>query len=661
MTSHSSAQTNHPILTVDPTPLSVSSEQTLEQVVSAMAAAGKTYGLVYSSHPPALVGVCSYTHVAMAMAQGADFTQATVSCWMTPLADLYPGPEEVSAQLGPVPKQSPQETYQPLVDRGGHWVGLVTPGGIDGHQTQVLVSSEPEEGETLDRCSLDQADQSLVRCQQTSSRLAQQQERLNLALEGAQMGLWDWDLTQNSMMISDQLEYLLGLEPGEFDGNYDTLFTHIYKDDRAGLQQALEQSIRCGQRYQVEFRIQHDHGQTRWLSSRGQVFKQNGSPYRLAGITLDISEQKRAELELKLQTQRERLLVEIGQRIRNVLDLESILQQTVVSVKDFIEADRVIIVQCTSDTSGHVIQEACAPGFSTMMGWEVRDPWSVGDKFLRHYQAGRGLAVENIHTSKLSESQLLFLEYFQIKAQVVVPILQEQALWGLMIAHQCATPRTWKTADVRLLQSLAIQVGIAIQQANMHQQITRANEQLKRIAYLDGLTQVANRRRLEQSLHKEWRRMGRSQSPLSVILADIDFFKGFNDHYGHQAGDDCLRLVARILTRAAQRPGDLVARYGGEEFMILLPGTNVQGAETVAETVRQMLHSRRIPHTASQVDKIVTMSLGVASCIPSSEITPKQLVKQADDALYQAKQQGRNQVRVFPLNTYPEPCHDRPN
>jgi diguanylate cyclase (GGDEF)-like protein len=280
-----------------------------------------------------------------------------------------------------------------------------------------------------------------------------------------------------------------------------------------------------------------------------------------------------------------------------------------------------------------------------MLGWALRDPWSVGETFLNHYRAGRGLAVENIYTQNLPASQLEFLEYFQIQAEVVVPLLQEETLWGLLIAHQCRSPRAWLTADVRLLQSLATQVGIAIQQAKLHRELTLANHRLHRMAYLDGLTQVANRRRFEQYLDQEWRRMSRERSPLSVIMADIDCFKGFNDRYGHQAGDNCLRLVARTLSRAAKRPGDLVARYGGEEFVIVLPNTDLKGAETVAEDIRLLVHSRRIPHEGSTVAKVVTMSLGVASTHPNAGISPAVLIKRADEALYQAKNEGRDQVR----------------
>ncbi|WP_017301287.1 diguanylate cyclase [Nodosilinea nodulosa] len=615
--------------TIDPSPLCVDAEDTLDRVVEAMGQATKTYALVYRRET--LVGIFSYDNAAQASTHQADFSHVPVSLWMTSIDWLRP----LNAPL-PWPltfeQLHPEQPYQPVVDQSHHWLGLLT---SDGFHT---LPPGAEAGLT--------SRAELTACHYSAALFQQQQERLTLALKGAQMGTWDWDLAQGTIVISEEQERLLGLDPGEFDGSYDALFTYLHEDDQAAVHHALQQAVRQGQRYGVEFRVLYRNGQTRWLSARGQVFDDGENPPRLAGVTLDISDQKRAEAEIKLQSQRERLVAEIAQRIRHLLDLDSILEQTVTSVQEFIEADRVIVIQCGTDMGGEVIQESCSEAYSPMRGWVLRDPWSVGEKFLAHYRAGRGLAVDNVYTQSLPSPQLEFLEYFQIQAEIVVPLMQEQTLWGLLIAHQCRSPRVWRTADVRLLQNLATQVGIAIQQAKMHRELTLANQRLKRMAYLDGLTGVPNRRRLEQYLDQEWRRMSRENSPISLVMVDIDSFKGFNDRYGHQAGDNCLRLVARTLSRAAKRPGDLVARYGGEEFVLVLPNTDIEGAETVAEDVRLLVRGHRIPHEGSAVAKVVTVSLGVASALPARGGSPARLIKAADDALYMAKNQGRDQVRV---------------
>lgn len=181
-----------------------------------------------------------------------------------------------------------------------------------------------------------------------------------------------------------------------------------------------------------------------------------------------------------------------------------------------------------------------------------------------------------------------------------------------------------------------------IQQFQLYQQLEQANRELQRLATLDGLTGVANRRRFDQYLDDEWWRMIREESPLSLILCDIDFFKKYNDTYGHQAGDSCLRRVADALRFCAKRTVDLVARYGGEEFAIVLPNTTTIGASLVAEELCSLVHSLKITHSASTVSEYVTLSLGVASMYPHPDISPTKLISEADIALYQAKSSGRN-------------------
>ncbi len=171
-----------------------------------------------------------------------------------------------------------------------------------------------------------------------------------------------------------------------------------------------------------------------------------------------------------------------------------------------------------------------------------------------------------------------------------------------------------------------------------------ANQELQRLANLDGLTQVANRRRFDEYLDQEWRRLAREQLPLSLILCDVDFFKCYNDTYGHQSGDDCLRSIAAVLMAAAKRPADVVARYGGEEFVIILPNTPLEGAMQVAEEISRGVKQLRIEHRRSQVSDRITLSLGVTSIIPRLDLPPSTLISTADEALYRAKAEGRDRI-----------------
>lgn len=181
-------------------------------------------------------------------------------------------------------------------------------------------------------------------------------------------------------------------------------------------------------------------------------------------------------------------------------------------------------------------------------------------------------------------------------------------------------------------------------------ELEKANQELALMAKLDGLTQLANRRYFDQHLSNDWKRLARSQQPLSLIMCDVDYFKRFNDCYGHQEGDRVLQEIAKVLKQVTKRPDDLPARYGGEEFAIVLPNTDLIGAMQVAEKLRQDVVALQINHARSSVSGFVTLSLGIATVTPNEIAetvrSPEDLIRIADLALYQAKHNGRNQSHV---------------
>ncbi|UVO20228.1 sensor domain-containing diguanylate cyclase [Stutzerimonas stutzeri] len=176
------------------------------------------------------------------------------------------------------------------------------------------------------------------------------------------------------------------------------------------------------------------------------------------------------------------------------------------------------------------------------------------------------------------------------------------------------------------------------------QQLLQLQKQLEELSYQDGLTGVANRRMFDSRLQMEWSNAQRNRLPLSLILLDIDYFKQYNDHYGHVRGDDCLKSVGQALSGAAVRPRDLLARYGGEEFVLLLPETDAQAAAQVAERCRQLIRGQNIQHAHSQVAPLLTISLGVGTLIPGPLDQPQAFLERVDRLLYKAKHQGRNQA-----------------
>lgn len=221
---------------------------------------------------------------------------------------------------------------------------------------------------------------------------------------------------------------------------------------------------------------------------------------------------------------------------------------------------------------------------------------------------------------------------------------------GLRAENWCVMPR----ASMRLY--LAINAGpIYDEQGNLIAVVEtlrdmteqkKAEDSLRLLANMDKLTGLANRRVFDEALSECLEHATAAREPLALILGDIDHFKLYNDHYGHQGGDECLSMVARSIGQAAGRSMDVTARYGGEEFAVILPGIDAEGAARVANRIQQSVYDQNIPHEASTTADRVTMSLGVAALVPDATVTEKDMINWADEALYNAKGNGRNQVVV---------------
>jgi two-component system, cell cycle response regulator len=231
----------------------------------------------------------------------------------------------------------------------------------------------------------------------------------------------------------------------------------------------------------------------------------------------------------------------------------------------------------------------------------------------------------------------------KLKSALGVPIIVGDRVSAVLVFLHKKSIRP----DARLIElvnAVAAQLGVLIQRKKAETALKKANQELERLAALDGLTSVANRRQFDKILQQEWYRLKREQLPLSLIMCDVDYFKRYNDRYGHLEGDNCLRQVASAIARASRRPADLVARYGGEEFAVILPNTGAEGALKVAEFIRQQVQQLKIPHALSDASQYVSLSLGVSTIVPTGDSSPQELIETTDLALYSAKQQGRNCV-----------------
>lgn len=651
------------------------------------------------------------------------------------------------------------------------------------------------ETQTKDLMSaIEQLQHEIIRRRQAEEALRRSEANLAAAQRVAQVGSWELDVATQTVIWSKELFQTLDFKLSQPAPNLEDCLQLIHPDDRMLFRRMIHRAIAHGTPYTLECRLMRPDASLRYLECRGEaIFNEQGQVIRLLGTVLDITSHKQVEQTLWQQAERERLVSEITQRIRQSLDLSAILDTTVAEVRQLLQTDRVLIYCFRPDWSGEVIAESVSASHLSILHQQIHDPCFEGQQWVQAYQQGYVSALANIEHSGTSSCYFELLQNLKVKANLVVPILQKQQLWGLLIAHHCVLPRLWQPWEIQLLKQLASQLDIALQQAHLYkqtqiqahreqslrrviqgirnsldldtiltnavqdmgellqvdhaaiaqyvpeqqawhywaeyrrssnippvlepslelpaatelvqadrictgkltvplrvgpttwgclslikpdlaqawpddevelvsvvadqlaiaiqqielyQQLQKANRDLERLAVTDELTQVANRRHFNEYFQQEWDRLGREQLPLSLILCDIDYFKRYNDTYGHQAGDVCLQQVVQAICRAAQRPADLVARYGGEEFAVILPNTDELGAVRVAESIHAHLQALQIPHVASDVGDWVTLSIGITSTIPHHGCSPDILLQAADQALYQAKTQKRNTYMI---------------
>jgi diguanylate cyclase (GGDEF)-like protein/PAS domain S-box-containing protein len=209
-----------------------------------------------------------------------------------------------------------------------------------------------------------------------------------------------------------------------------------------------------------------------------------------------------------------------------------------------------------------------------------------------------------------------------------------------------STSRTIRDTGGKVTEIIAVSRDITERKVS-EIKLQEANDLLMRLSITDGLTGIANRRSFDETIEREWGAAARYSQPISLLLCDIDFFKAYNDTYGHQGGDACLQQVAYTLTKSLNRPNDFAARYGGEEFSIILPNTDKHGARQISEMIKQWVQDLQIPHITSRVSDVVTVSIGAATLIPSPQLSINMLIEYTDKSLYLAKQGGRNRVVVY--------------
>ncbi len=314
--------------------------------------------------------------------------------------------------------------------------------------------------------------------QQTTAALQKSAEQLRLALDLNAIGCWDWHLDTGEESWDANHYRLLGYDPNTDDPSYQGWRDRVHPDDIERVEQQHLDALAQQSDYESEFRLVLPDGTLRWVLSRGRgLYNEQGQPVRMVGVLFDMTERKQAEIALQQQYQRDQLITNLAQDIRRSLDLNEVLSRTVERVRALLNTDRVIIFRFRPNWAGDVIMESVSPEWNAILSTTIADP-CFRDRYITPYRQGRVSAIPDLTQAEVEPCYVELLQQFQVRANLVVPILQGEDLWGLLIVHHCAAPREWHPGEIELLQQLATQVGIAIQQSELYQR-TRS-ELLKR-------------------------------------------------------------------------------------------------------------------------------------------------------------------------------------
>ncbi len=425
-------------------------------------------------------------------------------------------------------------------------------------------------------------------------------EQLELALKGADLGLWDWDVRSDHFDRNDTARQQLGYAPGELGSGGPAWRALLHRDDSARLLAAIDDHCRRDTAaYECEYRVRHKDGRWVWLLSRGKVVERDADdkPVRMTGTRMDLTLRKQAEAEVERSAQMLRRTGQLAHIGGWQLDLATMQLECTEQVFLIHEIEPGTALRLEDTIDCFALEGRPAIQSAIEAGAREGTPWDLELPFVTARGNARWVRTQG------------------------VAVCEDGRPVRLLGAFQDITEKK--------LNALELQ---------------RLNEQLVHLSTTDALTQVGNRRLFDQTLKAEWQRAARRGGPIALLMIDVDHFKEYNDHYGHPAGDAVLRQIARLVGESVRRGGELVARYGGEEFVLLLPGADLEAARVVAERCRQGVADAKIEHRASATAAWVGVSIGVASHVASSGVDCNTLVETADAALYRAKRCGRGRI-----------------
>ena len=456
---------------------------------------------------------------------------------------------------------------------------------------------------------------------QAELQLRNLSNRLEIALDAGKIGIWDWDIANNNLIWDEWMYKLYGINSSDSTGTYQTWESTIHPEDLERCREALQQSFLNNKDYENEFRIIYPDGTIRYILNFG-ILQRNlqGEPLRMIGVNIDISDRKEAEIALRESEAKFSHIFQYSPDPVWIALLESgYFIDINSSLCDFLGATREEIV-------GHTCVKLGI--------WDNLEDLHRLKQIL--IQEGSVKNFEIIVQTLIGEKKTVLISAVQtwLKGQncvisVIKDISERKKSEALLIAAK-------ERAELAELELQKTQITLE-----------KINKKLLKLVDTDGLTKIANRRCFNINLKQTWKRLYREQQPLSLILFDVDYFKYYNDLYGHPQGDSCLIEIAQTVRKNVKRPVDLVARFGGEEFVVILPNTDIEGATVVAEDILLAVRNLAIAHQDSKISNIVTISLGISCQIPGKDSSSSLLIKQADLALFEAKKRGRNQLVLF--------------
>ncbi|MBD1916286.1 MULTISPECIES: diguanylate cyclase [Cyanophyceae] len=510
---------------------------------------------------------------------------------------------------------------------------------------------------------------------QASSVRGQTEQLFDLFTHHVEQVLFIRDAVSGQFLyVSAAYERIWDHDPGLLYSNPSLWLRQVHPDDLSRVQASLGRQF-DGNSVRREYRIVRPNGDVRWVQAHVQVVNDDqNQPRYMVGWAEDCTERRQLQASLRAteaalsrRVGQEQLLRMLTARMRESLDLETILGATVAGIKTVFNADRAVIFQILANGDRRIAQQATSPDYATITD-SLIPTGPLPAAYLERLYTWQPYIVNDIPAEPWSPDVTAFLLAIKVKSAMIAPIAHPfggdsrsvreptrneypsqncQPLWGILVVHACGEHRQWQPFEANMLQHFADQLNTALHQAELYRQLQAVNEELDRISKVDSLTQLANRRWLDEYLKQEWQRLARERKPLSVVLADVDYFKPYNDTYGHAAGDQCLVEIASAIRFGVRRPADLAARYGGEEFALVLPDTDVAGAIRVVQLVRHHLQTLDLTHGASPSGDTITLSFGIATVTPTPDSPAEAILELADQALYAAKDAGRNQYQVF--------------